>query len=175
MRRPDGPPRLAVVGIGHELRGDDAAGVVVARNLVEAFSNQGPSTEGSSGVAFWLSDWLLVVDAGPAPENCTGPLRRFEPDLVLLVDAAQMGTAPGEIRWLTWEDVSGLGMSTHMSSLRLLAGYLAAELGCEVALIGIQPADDSLGAPLSPAVRQAVEVITEELLRVWRLSDEDNR
>lgn len=109
------------------------------------------------------------MDAGPTPENCTGLLRRFAPDLVLLVDAAQMGVTPGEIHWLTWEEVSEPDMSTHKLSLRLLAGYLAAELGCEIALIGIQPAQDSLGASLSPAVRQAVEAMTNELLKAWKL------
>ena len=41
------------------------------------------------------------MEAGPAPENFTGPLRRFRPDLVLLVDAAQMDAEPGTIGWLT--------------------------------------------------------------------------
>ncbi len=166
-RRPAGLPKLAIVGIGHELRGDDVAGAMVARRLAEALVHQSPSAEGGHGFARCPSKGLLVVDAGSAPENCIGLLRRFEPDLVLLVDAAQMGTAPGEIRWLAWEEVAESGALTHALPIRWLAGYLAAELGCEVALIGIQPADDSLGARPSSAVRRAVKAFTGELMRAW--------
>ena len=41
---------------------------------------------------------FLCLSAGAAPENCTGLLRRFRPDLVLLVDAAEMGEAAGAVR-----------------------------------------------------------------------------
>lgn len=37
---------------------------------------------------------VLVIAAGPAPENSTGELRAFAPDLVLFVDAADMGEDP---------------------------------------------------------------------------------
>ena len=94
------PPRIAIVGIGHQLRGDDAAGVMAARALKQLYG-QVPDRR------------LLVVDAGPAPENCTGPLRRFDPDLVILIDAAEMNEAPGTIRWLAWQETSGLSASTH--------------------------------------------------------------
>jgi hypothetical protein len=36
----------------------------------------------------------------------------------------------------------------------LFAGYLADELGCQMALLGIQPADTSFDAALSLAVRR---------------------
>lgn len=38
----------------------------------------------------------------------------------------------------------------------MLARYLVAELACEVALIGIQAQDTTLGAPVSPPVRRAI-------------------
>lgn len=141
LRSPDRPPRLAVVGIGHELRGDDAAGMAVVRALR-------PLVQGA--------ERLLAVEAGAAPENVCGLLRRFAPDLILLVDAARLGAEAGGVRWLDWRDTTAFSASTHSLPLHVLAGYLESELGCEVALLGIQPADLSFGAPLSPAVRQAV-------------------
>ncbi len=132
--------RLAVVGIGQELRGDDAVGMFLASRL------QGEPTR---------SGRLLAVEAGPAPENFTGTLRRFRPDLVLLVDAAFMNEPAGTIGWLSWQDAAGFSASTHTLPLHLLAEYLTAELGCEVALLGIQPAQLSVGAELTPRVRQS--------------------
>jgi hydrogenase 3 maturation protease len=164
MRRADRPLRIAVVGIGHELRGDDAAGIAVACALQAWTADGGPQTaERSVCRPPSAVCRLLVINAGPAPENHTGPLRRFKPDLVLLVDAAQIGEAPGTVRYLAWQATTGLSASTHTLPPYVFANYLTASLGCEVALLGIQPADTSIGAPFSPAVRQAVEVVAQVL------------
>jgi len=143
--------RIAIVGIGHELRGDDAAGVFVARAL-------GPLLSEREG--------FLVIDAGPAPENFTGHLRRFKPDLILLVDAAQMQEPPGTIRWLDWRDTSGLSASTHTLPPYVLSEYLTSELDCQVALLGIQILDTGLDAPLSSPVQRAVESIVQSIASV---------
>src|SRR6187455_3189676 len=82
--RQNRPPRVAVLGIGNSLRSDDAAGILVARRLAQSRLTRD-------------FDSILVVDAGPAPENTTAGLRRFAPELVLLIDAAEMGELPGMI------------------------------------------------------------------------------
>ena len=105
-----------------------------------------------------------MIDAGPAPENQIGPLIRFKPDVIVFVDAAQMGEAPGTVRWVSWEDADGMGASTHTLSPAVLAQFLVGELGCEVYLLGIQPTSIALGAPLSPAVAEAAQKIARSLL-----------
>jgi hydrogenase 3 maturation protease len=146
-------PRVAVVGVGHELRGDDAAGLAVVRALQRALGQD--------------KDWL-VIDAGSAPENQTGLLRRFRPDVVLFIDAAQMNRAPGVVQWLSWEETEGISASTHTLPLSVLARYLIAELGCEVALLCIQPADDTIGIALSPRAAKAADGIVSALLDLYR-------
>lgn len=148
---------MAVVGVGQTLKGDDAAGVLVAQALVKR------QRAGSSDAPRPAPFSLLVVEAAHAPENCTGAIRRFAPDLVVLVDAAEMGDPPGTIRWLDWRDTAGLDVSTHTLSPSMVARYLVAELRCEVALIGIQPQDTSLGVPVSPPVRRAVRTVADGL------------
>lgn len=143
------PPRVAVVGVGHELDGDDVAGVAAAREL---------ATQAAA------LDHVLVIDAGPAPENVTGALRRFAPDLIVFVDAAHLGEAPGTVEWLPWQQTEGLSASSHTLPLHMVSRYLESELGATVALIGIQPADISQGAPVSEAVRQAVEEVAAGIL-----------
>lgn len=147
----DQPPRVAVLGIGHELCGDDAAGIMLARKLIAKAGNY---------------EGMLALETGPAPENFTGTVRRFRPDLVLLVDAAQMDSAPGEIRWLDWENLSGISASTHTMPLDIIVAYLTAELNCQAGFLGIQPAGNAVGAPLSPQVREAVESTVQTLLDV---------
>jgi hydrogenase 3 maturation protease len=96
-------------------------------------------------------------------------LRCFAPDVVLLLDAAHMGEEPGKVRWLSWEHASGLSASTHSLPLSLIGNYLTKELGCEVVLLGIQPANISVGAKLSPAVRASVEAVAESLAGILLL------
>lgn len=148
---------MVLVGIGQQLRGDDGAGLEVARRLLRRQRRHQGSGPQPGAPA------LLVVEGGPAPENCTGHIRRFAPDLVLLVDAADMQEAPGTIRWLDWQDTTGWSASTHGLPPYMFARYLMTECRCAVALIGIQVLQNSIGAPLSPAVEQAVLDVVEGL------------
>ncbi len=152
--------RIAVVGIGHELQGDDAAGVLIARRLQSLIR---PSEE------------RLILCAGPAPENCCGALRRFEPDLVLMIDAAQMDEVPGTVQLISCQDVTGVGASTHTLPLHILAKYLTSELGCDIALLGIQPELVEFGE-ISPLMQEVVPAIAQRLASIlggeapWSLS-----
>ena len=149
---PEPPPslRLAIVGIGRAGDGDDGAGPA----LCAALERLALPAENR-----------LVVDAGTAPENATGLLRRFRPDTVVLVDAAEMGEPPGAVRWLEGARALGCSASTHTLPLGLLATYLAESLGCRVRLLGIQPAAVSSGDGLSAPVRQSVERLARRLAR----------
>ena len=142
-----------MIGVGNPLRSDDGAGVLVARRLAKR-----------------ATDHLLVIEAGQAPENRTAELRRFAPDLVLLVDAADMGGAPGAIGWIAEEAIDGLSASTHSLPLSMLARYLKLELGCRVMFLGIQPASNEMGERVSEKVLQAVDEIIEGLDTLLRES-----
>jgi hydrogenase 3 maturation protease len=150
QRLPQPEPRLAVVGVGQELHGDDAAGIRVARQLLDRVEKPG----------------FLAIDAGPAPENYTGRLRRFAPDMVVVVDAAALNLPPGSIQLLTGADMSGFTASTHSLPLNLFASYLTSELQCPVLFIAIQPQTTSLGAALSLPVQLAVNEIVLTLQTV---------
>jgi hydrogenase 3 maturation protease len=133
---------ISVVGMGQELRGDDGLGPCVARRLQDMVG---------------ASESALVLDAGPAPENLTGVIRRFGPDLVILVDAAQMDEIPGRIHLFDFDDCTGLTASTHSLPPSVVAEYLSRQVGCDVMLLGIQPDETSIGSPLSEAARESID------------------
>jgi hydrogenase 3 maturation protease len=139
---------VAIIGVGNEMNGDDGAGV----RVVHAMAQRLRATPG-----------VLLIDGGVAPENYTGTLRRFRPDLVLEVDAAELGASAGTAAWLDWREADGLSASTHTLPPSVLAEFLVNDLGCSVAIIGIQPACLDMGAPLSPAVEQTVSQVAEAL------------
>ena len=80
QRRVKGARRLAVVGIGDELIPADRLGMAAAREI-EARHLPG----------------VKVFFAGTVPESITGPIRRYRPEHVLFLDAAEMGERPGTI------------------------------------------------------------------------------
>ncbi|MFN8414379.1 MAG: hydrogenase maturation protease [Anaerolineales bacterium] len=143
-------PRLAVVGIGNELCADDAVGMLIARALLSHLTVQTSKT-------------LMVIPAGVAVENVTGQLRGFAPDMILLIDAAELGEAPGTVRWLTMDAVTGVSALTHSLPLTMVMHYLNSELGCPVALLGIQIKSNEMGVEMCPEVHSAAE----EILAGW--------
>lgn len=139
---------IAIVGLGNEFNGDDAAGIWVVRALRELVS------------AF---PEVLIIDAGLAPENFTATLRRFHPALVIMVDAADMGERPGTVICLPWWEAEGWSGSTHTLPPSVLARFLTHELGCRILLLAIQVSQTDFDASLSMPVKAAVEAVAGEL------------
>lgn len=150
---PAAKPKIAILGIGNLLRSDDAAGILVARKLIQSRLLRDRKS-------------VLMLDAGHAPENRTADLRRFAPDIVLLIDAAEMAEPPGTIRWIDMEELDGMTASTHTLPLSMLAKYLTMELNCRIALLGIQPRSNDFGESVSAEVLQAVDLVTKHLIEV---------
>ena len=147
--------RVALVGIGNEINGDDGAGVWIVHTLSQSL----PEKPGAPS-ALWV-DWLFV-EAGLAPENFTGTLRRFLPDLVVLIDAADMGLSAGDIASLDWTAAGGWSASTHTLPLNMLSSFLVSELNCQVMVLGLQPLQMGMDQPLSEPIELAVkEIVTE--------------
>jgi hydrogenase 3 maturation protease len=146
--------------------------VLVARRLKTALGQapatpQAPSTSNGPGGSPGPFE-LLLIEAAHAPENCLGPVLRFAPWLVVFVDAAELGEAPGAVRWLSWEETAGLGGSTHTVSPAMLARYLIPTLHCQVAVLAVQAGDTTIGASLSPPVAAAVDEVVRGLVTLLR-------
>ena len=131
-----------LLGIGNPRHGDDALGPVFAR-------------------AFRHPDWR-TVNAAVAPENFTGLVRRLHPDLLVLLDAADLGQPPGTLRRLEPAAIRAGEFGTHAGSIGHVAEYLA-ECAGRVVVLGIQPADLRPGARLSPPVRAALRSLATAL------------
>ncbi len=138
-----GAARVAVIGVGSDLRGDDVAGVLVARRLAAWARRTG-------------CDRLGAFMGGAAPENFTGEIVRFRPDLLVLVDAAHLGREPGAVEVIRPESVGGLAFSTHMLPVPIFLDYVRATCGCRTVVLGIDIVQKDVLAPISPPVERAV-------------------
>lgn len=147
--------RLAVLGAGSVLRADDAAGVQIAERLEAAFGRRNPQA-------------LLFCPGETAPENFSGKIKRFMPTHLLVIDAADVGKAPGDIVEIAPKSVGGPTFCSHMLPLRVMIDYLVQETGTAVTLLGIQPRSIAFDGEMSGEVEAAMEEIYAALERIIR-------
>jgi len=92
--------KVSIVGIGNIIRGDDGLGP----KLIELLKAR---TLGAH-----------LFDCGTAPENYIFPILSTSCDTVILIDAADMGIAPGGIKIFALDEISNVSFSTHNPSPR---------------------------------------------------------
>jgi hydrogenase 3 maturation protease len=143
---PDTSSRYALLCVGNSMMGDDGAGPRLAELCAEQ-----P-----------LSGWT-VVDGGAAPENDIGFLREQHPQHLVIVDATDMGLAPGEMRIIDENDIADMFMmTTHNLPLTFLIQQLREDIP-QITFVGIQPDVVAFYYPMSAAVEQAVNRLHQRL------------
>lgn len=157
--------RVAVVGIGSRMRGDDAAGLLVA-DLMKKRAKRAKYAKRAKRVVC-RSGKFKVFLGGTAPENITGEIKRFRPGHILLVDAADFKKKPGTVRLVRPEEAAGVCFCTHQIPLQVMANYLLRSIGCCVTIIGIQARTLNFGSPLSPEVEKAAEDLGKTLNSIF--------
>jgi len=135
--------KRVLLGVGNHLSRDDGVGPAVARAM--------------DGVDGWMT-----IDCGIALENASGIVAREEPDLLVIVDAAQMGLPPGSIRRLPIESTDRMLASTHGLPLSFVIERIGAAVQ-ETVLIGIEPGDLTFGEGISEPVSKAADALAEIL------------
>lgn len=135
-----------VLTVGNSMMGDDGAGPLLAQRM-----RQNP-------IAGWS-----VIDGGAIPENAIHTLRAQKPRRLLVVDATEMGLAPGAIRIVDPERIAqDLLMNTHNLPLTFLLEQLKEDIP-DVTFIGIQPALVAFYYPIGPEVENAVDALYQQL------------
>lgn len=146
----EGWRRIAFLGIGSELRGDDAAGPKVLERLEAALA-------GGGDIAFF--------HGGSAPENLTGAIRDFNPTHLVVIDAADLGMKPGSFRVIGAREIGGASFSTHSLPIPIILGYLRSTMKSREIVIGIQPGSLEFDSPVTAPVAAAVESLAEDIIR----------
>lgn len=175
QQRLEGAAKVAILGVGSELRADDAAGLLVAERLREQLrmADSGLRIEGrtqsKSEIRNPKSEMetatveLAVFLGGTAPENLTGEIKRFAPTHLVIIDAADLDAEPGTLTLMDPDTIGGTTFCTHSLPLKVMIDYLLDSFPCQVLIIGIQPKTLAVGDPVSPEVRDAVESLAAML------------
>jgi hydrogenase 3 maturation protease len=138
--------KIAILGVGSELRSDDAAGVLAAQQIEKDISRKKKS-----------SPRIKVLIGQTAPENLTGEIKKFKPSHLIIIDSSDTNAAPGRVTIIEPEKVGGTSFCTHSLPLKVMADYLHQSCGCETIIIGIQPKNLSVGGSVSKEVTKAAK------------------
>jgi hydrogenase 3 maturation protease len=141
--------RLAVIGVGSVLKSDDAAGVLAAEKLQKKFGDK--------------NEKIRVFIGSTAPENFTGEIKRYRPDRIIIIDAADLKKEPGSIMIINPDEINGVSFGTHTMPIKMLVDYLTGETGCLINIIGIQPECLTYLEKMTPKVKKAVKKIVDTI------------
>lgn len=153
VRDPLRTGRRVVIGVGNDLRGDDAAGLEVVRQLASMLPDGAASLHEHGGDGLGLlvlwgpADDVVIVDAVVAGDG-TPPGTVFELD-------ASAGPVPADVVWPT---THAAGVAEGIEMARAL-GMLPRRL----LLVGIGAGSFDLGAPMQEAVARAVERVAASI------------
>lgn len=132
--------RRVIVGVGNPLRGDDGVGPA----LVERLQNKTSA---------------LLINASDVPENYLGVIQAAQPQVVLIIDAVDLGGEPGDCALIEIDQIGGTKATTHNTSLALVARVIQADTGADVLVVGIQPEQRMFGEGLSGSVQITLDYL----------------
>ena len=118
---------------------------------------------GDDAVGPMISIKLGGIDCGTAPENYISKLRSDKPEILIVIDTAEMGLKAGSVRVLNFEEIGGETVTSHGIPISVLLEQFIKNKTIDIFFIGIQPKQANLGEPLSEEVKAAAEFIVEKL------------
>ena len=132
---------LLIAGVGNRDRADDGFGPALARRLL-------------------IHGWGDAIDCGDRLEDFTLDIALKNPRTILVVDAVDMGTRPGQMALFEISDLPW-ACHAHAPSLRLAMEYLRVRTDAAVLLLGVQPGRVCEGQGLSREVTAALNEIVQ--------------
>jgi Ni,Fe-hydrogenase maturation factor len=106
------------------------------------------------------SDKLQIISAESKPENIIGPIIRFQPDHLLLLDAVS-GDDHGSIVIIPWDKELLLDTYLFSAPLSKFCTFIHNETGCAITLVGIQIPFADMSLVVSEPIQQTGRYIVD--------------
>lgn len=132
--------RILFAGIGNVLRSDDGAGVYISRNIKPGKN-------------------ILSLTVETGIENYIGKINSIAPDVLVLVDCADMKAEPGTVRLLKIDEIKDLTFNTHNISLKKLRDFFT----MPVYFLAVQPDNIDFGENISYIVKKNADLIINQI------------
>lgn len=125
---------IVVCAIGNPYRGDDRAGIEVARLLEDKYK-------------------VFYCEANP--ENYIDEIKKLKPEKLIIIDAADFVGEPGEFRKISPYEIDRHTISTHTIPISLFVELIKDSCN-EIEIWGIQAKNTDFGEELTLEVREGV-------------------
>ena len=140
--------KVLIFGVGNRLRGDEGVGCFIVKRLKDKVN-------------------VSLLDGGVMPENQLSRIESLHPDLVLIIDAADMPNAmPGEIGLFELDQVHQAGIKTRTADIPLVFKIISDKSRPEALLIAVQP-DDQNKKGVSESIRNALDGLEAMLVELF--------
>ena len=146
--------KVALVGVGHPMRGDDFVGSFIVKALMKKKMR---------------TEKVVLFDAEDGIEWVMSRVREPNPKHLILLDACEMNANPGEVALIPLSETDYPFFTTHGIPLKLLASKLLPSV--ETSILAIQPVRMGLNEGLSPEVLAAATSITNFIETTLRGSE----
>jgi hydrogenase 3 maturation protease len=133
--------KVALVGVGHPLRGDDYVGSYVAKKLLH--KNQTPH--------------IRLFDAERGVEAIISKIQSYKPKQTVFIDACHMNLPAGTVRMIPAESTDYPFFTTHSLPLRLLIKQFLRESECWV--LAIEPKQIEICDQFSSTIHRVADSI----------------
>jgi hydrogenase 3 maturation protease len=137
--------KILFVGIGNVLRSDDGVGVYICRNIVSTNNVK-----------------TLIVEV--SIENYIKKINDLNPDILVLVDCADLNRVPGYAELLPVGQIKDFTTNTHNISLKRVSEFF----NMKVLVLGIQPDSVSIGENMTKQVKESADRIIKNINEIAR-------
>ncbi len=143
--------KIVVLGIGNEIKGDDAIGPVLAKRISTLYDKNND---------------VVVFDGGTVPENYTGSIRRENPTHIIVLDAVEMKKEPGYIRVVQKDEIANYNISTHAMPVSFLIKYMETTIHAKIILVGIQPKSMGFDEGISKEIEKSINKVLDTFFEI---------
>lgn len=132
--------KLLFVGIGNLLKMDDGVGVYISNRIRN-------------------TDNIESLTVEVSIENYIGKINSLNPDILVLIDCADMKKLPGTFKLLPLRQIHDITYNTHNISLKRLSEFFR----MPVYVLGIQPEKIDFGENISYLVKHIANGIIKQI------------
>ncbi len=145
-----------ILAVGNTMNGDDGISSYIVEKVNKSVNKA--DGEANNSTNSLKGREKIAIDCGTIPENYTSVIRKYKPDILILVDAAEMGLTPGSYRIIAPERIGVMTISTHSMPLSLFVSYVK-QFCKKVLLLGVQPKKMEFDTELTAELRKAGDEI----------------
>jgi hydrogenase 3 maturation protease len=162
-----GYTKLVIIGLGNPLRGDDAIGLEIIKQLRTLLSNSLSISRDQNSIHYTKykihdTKEVVLIDAETVLENFIGPVIKEQPSHILITDAVLDETKQsGDWMLVEPEQMDSGFHSTHSMPVSLFCEVVKKEISCTIMGIGITPEVMHASNTLSNSIDQTKNTLTE--------------